>query len=327
MGSQNSKVKSKHSVVGKWKVAPYEIKIHGVNRQEEDIRQFSLTGVEFSLVPDRDGDTVCLRGLKFFFKLTRAVSAFDICSLSNESYLISNQDNMSVEKLDASTGDIISLRLPGLTGALCSLDKNRAAVSSEKIKLGIHYQIFILDTNRGLRKISSFSVKEKCLGMAYLDEKLYIGHSKDITIYSTKGRHLKTIFRQDTGTFIKHLTKGPNRQLICVTAGYRCLIYTIVEEDGSKVERVYTQAKYPPFPYVSRSAFNPNLATIDSYGNVYVYINLKKLMEQTEIVKITRERRIEAQTYPLDVRAMCFDESFDMLALMSDKKFVLGSPI
>lgn len=332
MSSANSTLKSKQSIVPKCKVAPYEIEIRGVpcvDQRNQDTGQFYWTEVRFTLVPDRDGDTVCLRGFKFFFKLTRAVTAYHICSLSNESYLVSDFAEKLVVKLDASSGEITSLILPSLSGALCSLDENRAAVSIEKRRPDIPYEILVLYTKPELMEITSFNIKEKCTGLAYLNGKLYVGYEADISTYSTEGSHLETIYRPDPGTSIDHLANGPNRQLICVTANWLRMTYNIVKEDGSIEEVAKADAICPKYTLFSLPffAFQPRLTTIDSYRNVYIYTNLENPMEQRGIVKITREGRRKAQTYPLDVTAMCFDESLDMLAFMSDEMLVLESPI
>lgn len=200
-----------------------------INALSEHNSDLSLASVEFRLTLDSD-ENVLLDD--FFFKIKFSANyVCHICSISSESFLVTEYSRKSIRKINTLYPSMLSLELPGYPLYMCELDQSQVAVCLDR--RGLNKEIFIIGTDQDLRSLSYFSIHGRCKGIAYVDNLLYVGGGNNICAYTLEGEEVISIpqnHRPDN--FIMQMTKGPNSSIICLSESITQWACDIVDVNG-----------------------------------------------------------------------------------------------
>lgn len=261
-------------------------------------------------------DIVSLKDMILTFNVPFLSNGYDICSISNGSYLLADLGRVIVCRLASLFSDVKLLRLPGLAERVCEAEANQAVVYTVQFSLQKHkscFKIHFINLD-SLNIVRSFCITDHCSGIVYIDKCLYLNHSHSISVYSVEGDYIKTLFQQTPSDTIDEMTKGPNKTLACVVWNGSIHFCQLINGNGHFIKNILYNQNYTL----------PNILdfvlpmTADADGNFY-FMNSKS----TSILKVTESGTTETLTAPVIANRLCYDNTCDMLVLLSDNKLFL----
>lgn len=173
------------------------------------------------------------------------------------------------------------MKVSGRPDSLCKITDNVAAVCLEQCT--VSSKVFIFDINNVCRN-RSFEISCRSTGMACIKNRLFIGSSDRINVYTLQVKFIRHIFKQSNGQdSLLRMTKGPNDSLICVRKNNRSTFWECINIDihWCLLRTIFCSSSYNIGP------IGNYLFTAGTDGQVYVFERLRPF--NCEVLMITKK--------------------------------------